>query len=214
MAKRVGAFVSEEMLGMIGIVVSIGQGGAMKSFRRVLREYIGEKLVVLQGDPLPIASAHRRAILSLCCLVVENRLATIYYRHMLSALANGDWRRHDRIEHYCRGWCKDMSETVRRSLTFFVNCTARRPPPIFPRNRWTRADETCQSILFPIRVHGILPKVYTAWVASMGTRVRAQRALALGLMVVDIEYEALNHGVDDAGFGGGCEVGGSGHTAA
>ena len=59
MANRVAALVPDEVVGMVGIAISHGHGGAMKSLRRVLRKYIGEKLVVLQGYPAPMATAHR-----------------------------------------------------------------------------------------------------------------------------------------------------------
>ena len=61
------------------------------------------------------------------------------------SLWNGDGRE-NRMEHYCRGCCKNKEHTVQKMLTWGVDAVMRTPPPEYPRKSWKGADETLDAI--------------------------------------------------------------------
>ena len=49
--KRCAIVAPIQVTGMIGIALALHQGGAMKSFRRTLREFLREKVTLLHASP-------------------------------------------------------------------------------------------------------------------------------------------------------------------
>jgi hypothetical protein len=85
-------------------------------------------------------------------------------------LPNGDIRRRNRFEHWCKdGCCKSLKDFLRK-LKWFVAVVAGKLCLIFPRSRWTRMDEAVDWVGVMSEIHGILPTVYRLWYHKVSGR--------------------------------------------
>ena len=171
-AKRGTSFAGAQVSAMLAIALSLRHGGAMRTFRRVLRKLLADRVVVLRGEPSRAATVHRLAVLRLFCQHDDTKPWTIYQHSVLSMLANGDYRNSERVEHYCRGCCASKADTLSKFATAFTDSVCRRGPPVFPRSRWTKADEACQWLCLLACMHNLLAQVYVRWAVLQGSKVQ------------------------------------------
>lgn len=193
-AQRVDSLASLEVTGMVNLALSLQAPGAMRDFRKHLRKYLSSTVVRLAGSPSAAADRHRIAILDMYCPPIRGRPQKQLKRAIVAALANGDYRETGQVQHYCQGCCQNEAETKLKFVSVFTNLLAGRAPRVFPRSRWTGADECLRWLGLVASIHGLLGKVYPAWAAAMGTKLPKSAAdpgqasfLQGGDMVVESE---------------------------
>ena len=155
---------------LIHLALSLRIPGGMKKFRKILRELLVERLVILQGYPGHVSDTHRTAALDLFCPAIVECPETIMARTTCDVLANGNYRNVVQFEHYERGCCRDRQDTEDKLCTLLTNCLARMQCPVFPTSRWTHADRTLRWLGLLHCMHGLLPVAYERWAAAYGTR--------------------------------------------
>lgn len=198
-AQKVGALVDSDISGLVHMALSLQAGGSMRQFRKVLRKRLSQCVVRLAGSPGPGADAHRRCVLDTFLPVLPKRPGSRMRRATVELLANGDYSVPGVVQHYCRGCCKDASDTRVKFATVLSNALANTAPKVFPRSRWTGADECLRFFGLLASLNGLLKDVYTEWAESLGTKLPA--TMKLGASVGDA-YELEEH-ADDDGAGAG-----------
>ena len=147
--------------GQINFALALNEGTGILRFKDLVRAYVFEKLDVLRGSPPPEAAAYKRHVLRLCLArgarMVEKRLA-------LLTLPNGDWRLRDTVQVYVPAAAvvdRDaLAETIASSLNE-VLLPGRFT--LYPRNRWTKADEALDQFCLLEAVHGLASAVFPPW---------------------------------------------------
>lgn len=170
-AQRLAVPADTVVTGMVNISLSLSRPGGMGVFRRILRRILKERVVKLRGSAGPRAEAHRRAVLDLYCPNQQDSQTRASERGLVEWLANGDFENCMEVQHYCSGCCQDEEYTKQRFQTLFVNSVARRPFRVFPRSKWTGADEACRALGLLASMHGLLSLVYQEWASHFGTKL-------------------------------------------
>ena len=205
MAKGFTRLVKLDITQIIHLALSLCSAGAMKVFRKMLREVIMLRLVIIDGAPGDADNDHREAVLNTFCPVVANKGSSLFKRRMVGALANGRYSVEDVFEHWEVGCCVDEEDTRRKLVTVYVNMVARTACPVFPRHRWTRVCETLRWLGLLAATHNLLPEVYARFAEYHGTKRRVPA------VVHDVPppLPAIADGqVDDAAEGVGFQGGG------
>ena len=160
---RASRFLKDEHSAMVQLTLTLAQPGAMAGFRRALRHVINRGLVIRHGLPSRECKRHTSTSLDLLfkgCAPYSN-----VRRSVIEALANGDWQRNDVIEHWTTKVCT-RAEIVRRFVRVFVWSVASAAPLVYPRHRWTGAEQTMLWVLVLQACHGLLARVYGAWLRN------------------------------------------------
>ena len=77
----------------------------------------------------------------------------------MEAFANGDWSQRDIVEHWALGPVTKHS-VIKRFQKLFVWAVASGAPKVFPRHRWTGAEDSMRWILVLMSCHGLLARVF------------------------------------------------------
>lgn len=176
---------------LINWSLSLAHGTSMRTFRQSLKHVIATKLVVLHGAPSDAAVKHRSAAIDLYLARGAHRRVRMA---TLEALANGDWRRTDRVEHYSApGIACVEADIVEDMVNHLAFALCHSQPPVWPRHRWTRADEAADYVGLLQAVHGLATHAYTHWLQEHHglPMVLRQEFLELAL---DISDEATEDG--------------------
>jgi hypothetical protein len=86
----------------------------------------------------------------------------------LDTLANGNWRQNDVIDHWSSTPIS-IRVVINKFQNAFVWAVSSAAPFVYPRHRWTGADDTMRWVLILQSCHGLLSTVYKLWVGSTKT---------------------------------------------
>jgi hypothetical protein len=162
------------------INTSLSLQGSVNLFRRVLRDLIFEKTVLLRGSPNAEAISHRRSILALLLQGKDNR--TMVQALTLDVLANGDWSKRDCVQHYVGDYhIGDEERTVRRFSRRLAFALLPRSPRIYPRSRWNGALHSVADICLVVCCHGLFEQAYCRWCSQLAKGDTADRKDAIPL---------------------------------
>ena len=141
---------------LVELALCLSQAGAMAAFRKALREVL-KSVVARIGMPPKEFVDHRRSILD---LAYAGQPAPFFVRRsVVEALANGDWSQRDIVEHWALGPVTKHS-VIKRFQKLFVWAVASGAPKVFPRHRWTGAEDSMRWILVLMSCHGLLARVF------------------------------------------------------
>ena len=159
MSKTFDQLLAPHVSGLINTAISIREGGKMSIFRAALSEVIQERLRICRGECSMEAKKHREAVMDLFITHDNNGIVK---RTMLTAAANGDWRNPEQLEHYVpRTDPAPTAQQVGRHVEkCLVAALAGHQPHMYPRHRWTGADEAVDDLAILFAVHNLLPHVY------------------------------------------------------
>lgn len=172
-ARKIADMTPSETSGMIQLALTLSAAGAMRSFRKILRKVVVDRLLIRQSEPGLLAQERRQSLLDLFCPVQPENGSTLIRRRVVEALANGDWDQAGCVEHVCKGCCRSREDTAGKMASMLCNILARQACPVFPRSRWTRADRTLRWLGMLWSLHRLLPTVYMEWASRLGTRMSA-----------------------------------------
>ena len=157
---RVSELMKDGVSCLVELALCLGQAGAMAAFRKALREVLQQDLRIRLGAPPSEHEGHRRSILDLA--YAGSPAAFAARRSVVEGLANGDWSRRDVVEHWASGPVS-RSSIVNRFQKLFVWAVASASPRVFPRHRWTGAEDAIRWVLLLMSCHGLLAKAWKAF---------------------------------------------------
>lgn len=171
--QTLGYGVSKQLIsGMVNFALSMRPCGATEALREAVRLFFRCRLRRYQGalapQPDSEAALHREAVIQLY-LGPDEGNAGVSRACVLRALLNGDWRREECVEHYCNTCCADEAQTLERLCTLAVDALIPGMCPLFPRSRWTRANNATNYIGLLSNAHGLLHQVVPPWLRSLSS---------------------------------------------
>lgn len=198
-------YFAKDISGMIRLALSLKIAGQLGSYSKVLRGTIMSRIVIRFGPQPADAIAYRARALRMLCSAGRSLISKFV---ALNKFPNGDWRRHDCIEIWLdtppnRRSQVDEYKLKRLATEGIVFCFAAKAFMVYPKYRWTGADECVDQFLGLGICHGLLSASYPSWARSMGVKAgRSASTGGLGLAALPLE----GPGEDVSGDG---QVGGS-----
>lgn len=169
---------ASDLSGQINVALTLNLGTNLQVFRRVLKEYIAEKLVVKHGEASRDAELYRRGILRLC---LANTSRAIAKRMNLQLLPNGDWRKRGVIEVFVpQGIKHDRRRVVDVISSALVQSIASARMTLYPRSRWTKGEKAWGELILMEALHGLLSSVWKRFCQEVGQVGAAKQTLAGG----------------------------------
>ena len=182
--SSVFSLVEDDIRGLIHHALSLSQGSSLCGFRRALRAEIRSRTIhILQGCPPMAAQRRRDAALQ---LFAARGGGVVRKRFLLETLANGHWDRDD-IDVYIEGDIPSRESVVRTLSNGLVSALTGRGFKIYPRHRWTGADEALDGVGLLQCIHRLGWMTYARWLRLM---------------------DAGGHAAEPPSQRGDCEVGG------
>lgn len=170
MSKVLG-LVPETISGQIHYALSVNFGTNLTVWQQELRRVIRERVVVKHGEPPEDAIVFRKRLLQLCLSHGTRRIERLL---ALTALANGDWRNRREVEVYVPTGAayslERLSEVVAIGLAEALSSAK---VTMFPRHRWTKADEAMGQVCLLEGVHGLGSATYPRFQARLSGKVVA-----------------------------------------
>jgi hypothetical protein len=155
-----------EVTGIINIALALQSSGAMRCFRRCLRDVLRRKLVVRRGSPGPAADRRRQMILETFAPVHPGQHSSFVDRVVIAQCANGNYDNKRAFEVYVAG-DYDHQDVVHYVCVHFVRAVAGKPPRPYPRSRWTGARATLEKpIGLLMNMHGLFQDTFEMFCAS------------------------------------------------
>lgn len=165
----VGPTISGQM--HFALVVNFGTG--IHTWREELADTIRERLDIRFGRPPPDSIEHKRQVLRLCLARGPRRVEKLMALH---ALPNGDWRNPARVECYLPvGATPDAAAIADIMARGIIRVAAASKFTIFPRHRWTRADEAMDQLILLEACHSLASVVFPRWVRRVSQKSTAQQ---------------------------------------
>jgi len=189
-------FVPECIRGQIHFALAVNVGTGLTTFQQALTNVVRSRLRIRRGSPPAGAIAYRKHLLRLCmsrgARLVERRLALV-------TLPNGDWRRQDCVEVYLpEGVDCDVEQIMVVVSQALVCVLAGASFTVYPRHRWTRADESFDQVCLLEGIHGLASATFPIWAASLSS-ARRPGAANSAMATVAADAKALADVVADAG---------------
>lgn len=198
------------------IGLALSAGGAMRSFHLTWRAVV-ERLVDFQAGVAPNPQDIRKNI-GMCDMFMpstsrRNKLA----RSVLLRLVNGCWADASVVTHKCSGCCSSASDCRSKISKHLVRMIAGSVPTIWPKGRWTGAEDAICWLGLCESVHSLLSTAFIEWAggraAASGTGPVARRAALLAIEAGPYAFRrddvaAGQEAPDGEGDGGG-PVGGA-----
>eukprot|EP00971_Amphidinium_carterae_P352704 6492709-Amphidinium_carterae.4 len=185
--RSIEAMLPAEVKGMLHTALAMRQSASMTVFRDCLTRHICKKLKVLQGSLGADAVEYRKSMLNIFC----NGEDKLLERMILSTLPNGDWR-HDTVEYYIVGDPSSANKTEVSGLLSngLIYAMVRKKPVLFPRHRWTGADDSLDCLGLLAVCRNLLQATFVEFCKVMlGTRSGAST-----------DEAHVQHAVVEAGF--------------
>eukprot|EP00959_Pyramimonas_sp_CCMP1952_P101817 2129947-Pyramimonas_sp.AAC.1 len=85
--------------------------GHHASLRAAMRDIIRERLVVINAANVDAEAEDYRRI-AINSFMPTECASDVFRKNIVTRLFNGDWRRSDRVEHYCCGCCASREQTM------------------------------------------------------------------------------------------------------
>ena len=162
---RVSTMLKTSISCLVELTLTLNQAGSMSGFRKALRAVLAEVVVHRRGVPPREHGAHRTRILDL--LFAGSPKFHAPRRAAVEALANGDWSQQDIVEHWSTAEIS-RDALIKRFQKVFVWAVASAAPRVFPRHRWTGAEDSMRWTLLLMCCHGLLLKVYNRYIGKQG----------------------------------------------
>ena len=150
--------------GVIRFGMSLNVGTAMKTFREALREILLKRATIIRERPSREAVAYRKAVLD---LHVSSGPHWRVRQAILVRCLGGDWRRRDVVEILLLpGQNVALEELVAVLADEVVFALLPKEPLVYPRHRWTGADEALSYVDLLMAVHGVAEPTFEHWCAT------------------------------------------------
>ncbi|CAK0829047.1 unnamed protein product, partial [Prorocentrum cordatum] len=157
----------DDISGQINFSLAVNLGTGMQTFGRCVVAYVKDKLQIKRGEPPPDAVLYRKHLIRLCMARGSRLLAK---RLCIQSLPNGDWRRRGVIEVYVpEGIDYDrtrIADVVGRGIQ---SCVAGRRFKVYPRSRWTGADQAFDEFVMMEAIHGMVSAIWATWCSVAGS---------------------------------------------
>jgi hypothetical protein len=170
--KHTQALEENFVTGLIHLSLALRQSGQTAAARAIARRLIvsslrdgGFKLIDgVNHGPGPDANEYREYII--CKFAVVNsgtrawKKSSAKKRVILQRLANGDWQKRNKFEHYCSGpeCCQDIDHCIQQidNLLLPILFGSFR---MYSRNNYTGSERTMLDVCIPFFCHGLLTDV-------------------------------------------------------
>ncbi len=160
-ASKVLALAGPFVSGLVRMALSLSPLGMMPQVRTKLKEVLSDSVRVYRGSSSSDAERHRRAIID--TFLPEMHAKSRRARHIMNAVANGDWRVRGEVQHFCSpGCCRDRADTLRKFMSLVVPILTSTKMPLFPRHRWVGAEKSVAWVGLFESMHGLCSTVYFA----------------------------------------------------
>jgi len=148
-------------------VLSLRAARGMSSFRRVFKAVVMRSVHIFRDVP-PDPSLRRAREAMLDSFLPPGELQHHLRRHTILSLANGDWTKTDRVEHYA--YCSPLSDLEIKAAfgSSFVRAMVGCGPKSFPSRNWVGAEDAPAWLGVLQAVHGLLRRVYVEWAEDGG----------------------------------------------
>lgn len=197
-AKKPVALHSTIVSEMIQLALAFKATGSVAKMRRHLKDVVAEWVVHKSGYPPLDAAPFREAV---CDTFLSSRSKkTVAVKTFLHRILNGDWRNFGVLEHYCRGCCRDKSDTIKVCQKYLALGFAKCRIKIFPRSNWCGSDTTVDQIGGYLAIHGLFREVFARTFACKPSCMPAMgpdRARCEGAPVAECRGEPLDVDEED-----------------
>ena len=167
------------------INTSLSLQSSVHLFRRALRDSIFERSALRRGVPDVEAVARRRTILQ--WLLPGSDRQSKRQAVTVDALANGDWSRADRVEHYVGEFhVAEEEECLRKFARKRASVLLPHAPRTYPRSRWNGALPSVADIAIMVCCHGLFGDAYRRWCKQLDKGDTAPHAAEAGDPIVPI----------------------------
>ena len=156
------SIAEKDVSGCLAFALGFGEPGTVPKMRTALAKILLRRLSVVHGDrPDGEVSQYRKAVfdmfLPLEKVSPSRRKLNRKRRFVLSYFLNGPYWE-EAISHFCPFGCCSSAESSLKGVVVFASwalipfrC------PVYPRSRWTRADEAFDFVGLLCSVHNLLP---------------------------------------------------------
>lgn len=135
------------------------KAGWMARFRSAFKNLLCQHVKVYHGEPPWVGraepAAYRACVIQLFSNCKRDQVESV------SKLLNGDWQSDREIAHYCGGpsCCSSRDHTIAKMLESLVPVLIGKGPIIFPKHKWTGADQCCDYFGRLMCIHSILARL-------------------------------------------------------
>eukprot|EP00971_Amphidinium_carterae_P140232 2778418-Amphidinium_carterae.1 len=174
----------------------------MSVFRKCLRDLIASKLLIMEGAPSADATKYRNKMLDVFCSDANQVITRI----VMGRLPNGDWRRRDVVEFYPTPACQGLGRDAIAGIfaDSLVYCMAKKKPGLWPRHRWTGADQVLNWIGLLATCHDLLSQAFRDFADAMkspngagGAGANEQTTLLGTCILQDVEEGGIEYSIGD-----------------
>ena len=194
--SRTMALISDDIKGILRIGLSLQVGSHMSCFRQAITEVVRERVVICVGQLPSAARAYKMHMLQLFHNSLTHKSKSLV---LLLEYLNGDWRNTLSIEYYKDKpkSMQDREEVIRVLTAVILEVYASTRPPLYPRHRWTGADEAVDWVASFQSIHGLFRVVYLKFLTLCGKAApaTAQDSAAPSLTIAEFsEHSVPEHG--------------------
>ena len=198
------ALAERDISGLLSTSLSQQGAGVLQALQQCLQDVFRERLVLYyEAPPVGRIREHREQVVDLYLpLDIKRPSRTVLLRrYILAALFNGNYARHDVVEHYCVwGCCTDFDHTVKKFATFGVWSLLCAKCPRFPRSRWTNQPQSVAWGGLLAAVHNVLEPTIVKFTepSKKPQQVQPQGAQSLFPGLPDLDHRPQLADEDDA----------------
>jgi len=181
--------------GLIHLALSMREAGSVASFRKAMRTVILKRLKIHTGRPPRACQEHHRRVLGI--FIASGTPSERIRVFVITSLANGDWSDPEFIHHWCFEGCPCGGNPRRCKFLFCTAFTSAVLPCAvleFPRNRWTRGEETVSAAAMLMVVNNLGTIAFKVWCGLKSSKAGAQHPAALAAAAQEPEDAALPDG--------------------
>lgn len=168
-----------DVAGTLAFALAFGEPGIVPRMRQALAKILFRKLEIVPSErPSGFPEQHRKEVLDLFCPVAGVAPARSKLnrkrRFVLDYYLNGCWWEDCAVTHYCgTNCCSSPEQTLKGFAVFVAWALVPTRCPIFPRSRWTHADESIDFVGLLAAVHNLLEHLTLA-LAGGGTQTQSE----------------------------------------
>ena len=208
MLKKAGAILDFDVTGMVHLSLALNTPGAMPGFRKALRQVLAKRLRVCVGHPPPAATRANSTLLDL--LFEGCGPYDPVRRAVIESMANGDWSSRQFVDTWVSG-PKSHRSQLHLFQTKWVQAVCGAAPRVYPRHRWTGAEDTMRWILVLHCCGGLLLDTLELWIGRGPARAATGPAAPRPGDSADREQGDLGEGEGGAGCDGGAAAAAGGN---